>query len=855
MCNGLVLLLKKIRLTSFLLLVLELLLSAGCSNPAEVESVSSSSSDSSSAIDLTLAAHSNVGKSLPSVSQSTVLISEKFVGSDRCSSCHQSEYAQWQQSHHHHAMAKPNSDSVLGDFNAVQLDYRGGKVRFETQLAKPLESAPHSQEVIVPEYFITIVPDLQAPAKEVPDRPERYRVKFTFGFYPLQQYLLETEAGALQVFEMAWDTRPKAEGGQRWFNLLANESSQEDNAFFWKHYFQNWNSQCASCHTTNLNKGFNSDAGEGEPQFKTTWSESGVGCESCHGPGNDHIFWAQSSRHNDLSIANKGLTRQTHAAAQWRFKDDDAIASKEGQAPNETEQQCFSCHSLRHPISRQAYDQVDSHWMNYFEPTAVQQPLYFADGQIREEVFVYGSFTQSKMHNAGVSCNDCHNVHSGKVEGFDAVNLSAPENDGVCLQCHRSDVFADVSHHHHKVESEAARCVTCHMPERTYMQVDPRRDHSFKVPMPALSRLLDVPNVCEQCHDKADEGWAERILDSWQVTKEPPSSRAKKESLGDFSIWLSSVANEATGLRDDTDNDIELHRQRLLKSNKTPEMQRAMLLLGMPVVDRASFLAVTERLSDKSPQVRLAAIEVMTTVDLNSRADYLSPLLDDRIKAVRLAATLALAELVNQPQYPKQALLKQRVAQFIATYREHQDLLASAIKLAEIYRRTGKIYEAENAYLSALKLVPNYIPALVNLADIYRMLSADGKAEPLLIKAVSLAKNPIPSTSNTIAVSGPNDNASNDSSVEENATFSRQAAAAEYALGLLYVRSKDYLKAKSSLADAVADDDQNPSYFYAYLLALDALDERAQAKSLLLQSPLTPADPYLAKLLVAWNGE
>lgn len=44
-------------------------------------------------------------------------------------------------------------------------------------------------------------------------RPTDFEIKYTFGVAPLQQYLIEFPGGRLQVFSIAWDARPKGEGG------------------------------------------------------------------------------------------------------------------------------------------------------------------------------------------------------------------------------------------------------------------------------------------------------------------------------------------------------------------------------------------------------------------------------------------------------------------------------------------------------------------------------------------------------------------------------------------------------------------------------------------------------------------
>lgn len=782
-----------------------------------------------------------------------------FVGSGECASCHQEQYQNWQQSHHRHAFADADSNSVQGDFSAVSVEYTDGIAVFDTQPRSgnggDSEGEGESKSKS-PAYQITLTTN---------DQMQVYPVRYTLGHYPLQQYLLETTPGNLQVFALAWDARPKADGGQRWMELQAGESASEDNPFHWRHYFQNWNSQCASCHSTDFAKGYQLAADGQAATFNSSWSETGVTCESCHGPASQHINWANLDDAAQLKKADKGLLRKFDKAPSWQFKEGQAIASADPLATTKKHSaldSCASCHSLRHPLSAAAYDTVNSAWENHFDPSLVQEPLYFADGQIREEVFVYGSFSQSKMHNAGVSCMNCHDVHSGQVKDFDGQNIARQENDAVCSQCHRADVFAVSSHHHHPIESEAARCVTCHMPERTYMQVDPRRDHSFQRPSPALSQLAGTPNVCTDCHNDQSNQWAAANIDSWHKADNKP------ERLMDFADWqlqslqlntrLQAVpanqtsANKASDPQQSLSAEIsesEQQRYRLLEAKQTPAMKKVMLLGSMPISNAQAYQAVIARLSDKTVVVRLAAIERLSVFDASAREDLLTPLLDDPIKSVRLAATLGLADLLDNG-FKQRLLLKQRVGQFIATYQKHEDLLASQLKLAAIYRYTGRLSLAAQSYQKALKLVPNFVPAMVNLADIYRLQQQDNNAEQILLDAISAASQAARFILREQSSPTDGTEARGDSAYT---SALAQQATAEYALGLLYARVKNYQLASKHLQSASVLDPQNGQYFYGYLLTLDALGQRLAAIKLLQASPLTAGNDQLGQLLVAWR--
>ena len=62
-------------------------------------------------------------------------------------------------------------------------------------------------------------------------KQQTYPVRYVFGYRPLQQYLLETEPGRLQAFDVAWDTRPGSEGGQRWYQLQDESVTDPEHPF------------------------------------------------------------------------------------------------------------------------------------------------------------------------------------------------------------------------------------------------------------------------------------------------------------------------------------------------------------------------------------------------------------------------------------------------------------------------------------------------------------------------------------------------------------------------------------------------------------------------------------------------
>lgn len=382
-------------------------------------------------------------------------------------------------------MQPANESTVLGNFDNVTFRYAGLETRFFRRDGRFLVST------------------------EGPDgKPHEYEIAYTFGYDPLQQYLIAFPGGRYQALSVCWDTRPRAAGGQRWFHLYPQERIRAGDVLHWTSLSQNWNFQCAECHSTNLRKNFVA----AENRYATTWSEINVSCEACHGPGSRHVAWATNPVGSvgggaAGSAADKGLvfTLGAKNGAAWTVNPATGIGERSKPRTSTMEvDTCARCHARRSTLTdRYEFGRAlaDTH-----RPALLEDPLYFADGQIRDEVYEYGSFVQSRMFATGVTCSDCHDPHG--------VTIAAPV-DQVCARCHLPAKFAAPAHHHHREGSTGSSCVACHMPERTYMVIDGRHDHSFRVPRPDLSVALDTPDSCTTCHAGKPARWAADATRAW----------------------------------------------------------------------------------------------------------------------------------------------------------------------------------------------------------------------------------------------------------------------------------------------------------------------------------------------------
>jgi predicted CXXCH cytochrome family protein len=600
----------------------------------------------------------------------------QFVGKETCIDCHKIAYDLWQGSDHDLAMDLATDSTVKADFNNVVFIYKGMEHKFYKRDGKF--------------YVFTDGPD---------GNMAEFEVKYTFGHFPLQQYLVPMDGGKLQTLALTWDVEKN-----EWYHMAdavyPDEEVDHANWLHWTNQAQNWNGMCADCHSTNLKKGFDINTGT----FNTTWSEIDVSCEACHGPSSEHLKWASLPEMARPSNTNFGLVVQTSNIDNRRYVD-----------------LCARCHTRRSTFGDYNFNWFDL--LDQMIPELPGRPNYYTDGQILEEDYVYGSFTQSRMYMEDVKCNDCHNVHSGQL---------VLDGNKLCLQCHRSDVYDTYRHHFHKYEGsstlnvidgygdnrkvgEGALCINCHMPGGYYMGVDYRRDHSFRVPRPDLSDRMKSPNACTQCHADKSNQWAAGYLVEWYGKK-------RKPHYGE--IFTEAYENKPEAY---------LELAALANDGLYPAMVRAtaILLMGGFYPDRSKPDLINHMKSLESI-IRHTAVSHFSVTSFED-SKVLIPLLNDPVKAVRMEAAVKLLMLPKE-QIPenKKDLLQTVLAEYKATMEYTGDFAASRHNLGNFHNNTGKAIEAIKHYKEAIKIDDEFYPAKVNLAMVYNEQGENEKAEALL---------------------------------------------------------------------------------------------------------------------------
>lgn len=702
-----------------------------------------------------------------------------FVGSQLCAGCHQAEAKSWGGSQHKAAMQHATDNTVLGDFNNAEFDYYGIHSRFFRDGGKFLVE--------------TDGPDGKLAA---------FEVKFTFGIDPLQQYLVEFPDGRIQALSIAWDTRPKEKGGQRWLHLYPNEAIRHDDVLHWTKLNQNWNFMCAECHSTGVRKNYDA----GTDHFATTWAEISIGCEACHGQGSSHVAWARGKNgwwpFGKREDPNLGLLVRfdERSGTNWTTNPQTGTARR-STAPvtlRKEAETCGLCHARRAGFHE---DWVPGQWLSQTHVVeALVRSTYHADGQMRdvEESYNYGPFKQSRMFAAGVTCSDCHEPHGAK--------LRLP-GEGVCLQCHAPEKYADVSHRHHASVDPAPTCISCHMPTRSYMVVDTRHDHSFRIPRPDFSPKLGTPNACNDCHSDKSPQWAAKAVEDWFGPNRKgfqtyaAAFHASRADQADAAALLAAVASDANA----------------------PAIARATALAELaPRIAPANIGLARNALTDPDPMVRIGAIDMLENVPAGQVWSWVSPLLTDPVRGVRIRAASLLAAVPTASQPPPDRERFERAAnEFIEAQRTNADRPEARTTLGSFFARRGETVAAEAEYRAALQLGPTYLAASINLADLYRQLGRDGEGEAVLRSAIAASPS---------------------------------EAAAHHALGLTLTRLKRPDAALAEFRQATELDPDNARYVYVYAVALNSGGQGEKAIAALKEGLAHhPGDRDILTALIAFS--
>jgi len=611
---------------------------------------------------------------------------EGFIGSANCIECHKKEYNEWMGSDHQLAMQLPTDSTVLGDFNNSKYTIFGVTSTFFKKDS----------------LFII---NTQGPDGKYAD----FEVKYTFGVYPLQQYLVIFPKGKLQVLTPFWDSRLKEEGGQKWQHLYPDEFIASHDELNWGRPLQNWNYMCAECHSTNVKKNYDPNT----QMYNTTFDEINVSCEACHGPGDLHEKWAQDTLQN---VKNMGLIFDImdRDPSLWNIDPETAkVTRSKPRTSNMQVEWCGRCHSRRSQLTDEyTFGKMLEHT---HQVAYLDYPLYNDDGTNNDEDYVYGSFLQSKMYAKGVTCKDCHNVHSGELKGG---------KENVCFQCHMPSKYKTTEHHKHKEDGAGASCISCHLPKITVMVVDPRSDHSMRIPRPDISVKTGATNACNNCHKDKSNEWASQEFKKWYGNK--------YDTISHYGFAFHNIRTNKPDAQSDLNKVIN-------------DKDMANIVVGTAIRfqdyrnNPLAFENLKMALTSPSPLVRRAGLESLRNLPKQQQFKYALPLAKDTVYGVRYMANSLIYDMpVTNLPAEQQKVVNEARKEYIdqLLYWQDRSLGLSSIGTAAI--GLGKLDQAEDYFKKAIALDTLNLIAKINYADLKRMQGKNDACITLLKEVLAI---------------------------------------------------------------------------------------------------------------------
>jgi tetratricopeptide (TPR) repeat protein len=663
-----------------------------------------------------------------------------YVGDQSCKNCHTTEHHQWKQSDHFMSMLPANDSTVKGDFNNVTFTADGITSKFFKKGSK---------------FFINTEGD--------DGKNHDFEVKYIFGHKPLQQYLVHFPGGRMQVPRLSWDVNQK-----KWFNQYTGQKIPSHDWFHWTGNSQNWNTMCASCHSTNLHKNYDTKT----DSYKTSYSIINVSCESCHGAGQKHLGYVSSDD----------------------YKSGDKVTGsfmKLGKNSGQLEQinTCAPCHVRASEISPKHIDSKEI--MDNYIPQIPDTEYFHADGQVDDEDYIYTSFLQSKMFSKGVKCSNCHNPHSTKLKHI---------GNQTCVQCHVATKYDTPKHTFHPLGSKGASCINCHMPGKLYMGNDLRHDHSFRVPRPDLSVKYGTPNACSNCHkDKSEKVLADAVI-KWYGPN-------RKYHFADDLIPGSQLEVNS-----------EAHLTRLINIKTTPNIIKATAAFYLgSITTPTSLNTLLVCLNHKDAQVRYRALRSLSNFPPNDWIDKAAPLVSDKVRAVRIAAADLFITL------PKEKIPSQYVSAFDAAHielvsylRYQTDFSVGNIMLADYYLKIQDYANAESFYLKGLKKDNQINYALLNLSSLYNTVGKNDASLKMLQRALKNdATNERIYYNMALLYNEMDNKPAAEKSFAKAVELKSQNPRVYYNYGLMLNTNKKFKEAEAILKKGIAINPATPDLYYA----------------------------------------
>lgn len=592
-------------------------------------------------------------------------------GSAACRECHEDFYRLWATSRHGLAMQPAGGLAAAGQLRPTTRPVRIGNA----------------------EYSVAVGPGGAVLSENAGGASRSYPLLWALGGRRVYYLLTSLERGRLQVVPLAYDV-----GRGEWYDLAASGAphATAGPAPDWRDPSLTFNTSCHGCHVSRMSGNYDAAS----DTYRTTWTEPGISCETCHGPGQEHI-------------------RAARALAPGQKLVEPRLISTRSFTPEQHNAACLGCHAKVSPISR-AWKPGEK-FFDHYDLVTLESPDYWPDGRdLGENYTGTGWLLNACAARGGLHCLHCH-TSSGRYRFGQA---DPAEANRACLPCHEDRVRDAASHTQHREDGPAAFCVACHMPATEFARMT-RSDHSLRPPMPAATLAMGSPNACNLCHTDRDAAWADAEVRRWrQRDYQAPTLR-----LG---------AMVAAARRRDFARLPEMLAY-ITDSGRNEVFAASLLRLLRPCADGRKWPAVLAAAKDPSPLVRAAAISALEGRTDPETAAVLAAAAEDEYRLVRMRAAAALAAFPAELLAPGQRAVAERAfAELAACLSARADDWTARCALGDYHADRGRLRQALDEYRTASRLRPDAVQPLVNAALVYARLNDAGGAEEVLTRAIRL---------------------------------------------------------------------------------------------------------------------
>ena len=696
-------------------------------------------------------------REMPDVAQG----SQGYAGSESCRECHEKFYQLWSTSFHGLAM-QPYTDVLAREkLTPQQTDLVIGKLKYHADLAKGVvtEAGPKGRR--------------------------EYKIEHALGGKNVYYFLASFPRGRLQTLPVAYDVRTK-----QWFDTAASgvrhfPGARGDQPVSWRDTGYTFNTGCYNCHVSQLASHYNVKT----DTYKTTWAEPGINCETCHGP---------SAEHNRVCLeAPKGTVPA-----------DMKIISVKKFTPEQHNAACSGCHAKMSPVT--ATYPPGERFYDHYDVVTLEDPDFYPDGRDLGENYTYTSWLISPCAKAGkINCVTCH-TSSGRYK-FKAEEKA----NEACMPCHENKVRDPVAHTHHKADSPANKCISCHMPMTSFARMN-RTDHSMLPPTPGATIAYKSPNACNLCHTDKDAAWADRYVREWRTRdyQAPVLKRAalidaaRKRDWKQLPAMLDYITSKA---RDEV-------------------FGTSLIRLVTASGDAGVAPVLLKAMSDASPLIRGAAADALQHVPTKEAVQALVAATGDEYRLVRVRAAASLAAYPNLPlNDADRKSVEAANKEYLTSITARPDQWSSHYNLGNYYLKRGDMKTAVASYDTALKLEPRAVLAMVNESMAYARMGETKKADESLTKALKVAPNNAAANFNMgLLKAEQNDPKAAEQYFRKALKADPQMAQAAY--NLCVITSKDRMNEAVTYCKKAADlRPQEPKYAYTLAFYLNQKGDRAGA--------------------------